>query len=57
MYFTHSTAVHMTMARLGIAEDAQPLSADNYEAMKTKRKWAISRLGPFAANLATVLYE
>lgn len=57
MYFTHSTAIHMTMARLGIGRDAQPLTAANYEAMKTARKWGISGLGPFAANIAVVLYE
>lgn len=56
VYFTHSTAIHMTMARLGIGRDGTPLTADNYEAMRV-RKWSISRLGPFAANIAVVLYE
>ncbi|KAK3909122.1 Multiple inositol polyphosphate phosphatase 1 [Frankliniella fusca] len=57
MYFTHSTAIHMTLAVLGVGRDVTPLTADNYETMKNERGWAISRLAPFAANIAVVLYE
>lgn len=57
MYFTHSTAIHMTLAGLGIGRDAVPLTADNFATLERDRRWSISRLGPFAANLAAVLYE
>ncbi len=57
MYFTHSTAIHMTLAVLGAGRDVTPLTAADYETMKNERRWAISRLAPFAANLAAVLYE
>lgn len=55
-YFTHSAALHMTLAQLGIAKDHEHLTHTNYNTMKN-RKWRTSKIGPFASNLAAVLFR
>jgi multiple inositol-polyphosphate phosphatase/2,3-bisphosphoglycerate 3-phosphatase len=55
-YFTHSAALHMTLAQLGIAKDQDRLTHTNYNTMKS-RKWKTSKIGPFASNLAAVLFR
>lgn len=57
MYFTHSTAIHATLARLGLLKDSNRLVAASYDKAKHGRRWDISQNAPFAANLAAVLYE
>ncbi|KDR19043.1 multiple inositol polyphosphate phosphatase 1-like [Zootermopsis nevadensis] len=55
-YFSHSAALHMTLARLGIAKDREHLTHNNYNTMKS-REWRTSKIGPFASNLAAVLFK
>ncbi|XP_039290995.1 multiple inositol polyphosphate phosphatase 1 [Nilaparvata lugens] len=55
-YFTHSTAVNSVLTRLGIAKDPFQLKHDNYYS-SLKRKWQISLIGPFSANLQAIFYK
>lgn len=55
-YFTHSTALQMTLAQLGIARDHDHLTHTNYNVLKN-RKWRTSKISPFASNLAAVLFR
>jgi hypothetical protein len=55
-YFSHSEALQMTLAQLGIARDREYLTHTNYNAMKN-RKWMTSKISPFASNLAAVLFR
>ena len=55
-YFTHSAALQMTLAQLGIARDHDHLTHTNYNVMKN-RKWVTSKISPFASNLAAVLFR
>lgn len=57
MYFTHSAAIHATLARLGWLKDSDRLVASNYNKTGRDRLWNMSKYAPFAANLAAVLYE
>ncbi|OAD62582.1 Multiple inositol polyphosphate phosphatase 1 [Eufriesea mexicana] len=55
-YFTHSSALQLFLTSMGIAKDAVPLTASNFDSMGN-RKWSTSHLAPFAANLAAIFYE
>lgn len=55
-YFSHSAALQMTLAQLGIAKDHDYLTHTNYNSMKN-RKWRTSKISPFASNLAAVLFR
>jgi multiple inositol-polyphosphate phosphatase/2,3-bisphosphoglycerate 3-phosphatase len=55
-YFSHSVALQMTLAQLGIAKDHDHLTHANYNTMKN-RKWRTSKISPFASNLAAVLFK
>ncbi|KAG8227381.1 hypothetical protein J437_LFUL000389 [Ladona fulva] len=57
-YFTHSKALLMLLARLGIAKDGKTLThADFSSTSALGRKWRTSMISPFAANLAVVFYN
>lgn len=56
VYFSHSTALHTFMVSLGLYKDEQALAADNYEQQRD-RKWRSSIFGPFATNVAAILYK
>ncbi|KAK6624155.1 hypothetical protein RUM44_011013 [Polyplax serrata] len=55
-YFSHASALLMTMARLGIASHGIPLRHDNFDEQRN-REWKTSELSPFAANLAAVFFK
>ncbi|CAL7933071.1 unnamed protein product [Xylocopa violacea] len=55
-YFSHSSALQLFFTAMGIAEDATPLKASNFENMED-RKWRVSHLVPFAANIAAIFYK
>ncbi|KAJ4443227.1 hypothetical protein ANN_04895 [Periplaneta americana] len=55
-YFTHSSAIQMTLAQLGIAKDSEHLTHSNYNSMRN-RKWKTSDIAPFASNLAAVFFK
>lgn len=55
-YFAHSSGIQLLLTAMGIAEDAIPLKASNFEDMRN-RAWNTSRLVPFAANLAAIFYK
>ena len=55
-YFSHSSALQLLLTSMKIAEDSIPLKASNFEDMGN-RKWNISQMIPFAANLAAVFYK
>lgn len=55
-YFTHSSTVQLLLVALGVAKDREALRADNYLDM-SRRKWKVSEIGPFGANLAAIKYD
>lgn len=55
-YFTHSTAIQQFLTGLGALKDPNPLTADQFNQF-TKRKWRMSAVAPFAANVAIVKYD
>lgn len=55
-YFSHSQALLMMLARMGVASHGIPLRHDNFNEQKN-RDWKTSELGPFAANLAAVFFK
>lgn len=55
-YFSHSEALLPFVALLGLYEDKVPLTADNFEAMRS-RAYRTSLVGSFSTNVAFVLYE
>ncbi|XP_061390658.1 multiple inositol polyphosphate phosphatase 1 [Musca vetustissima] len=55
-YFGHSTGVQTLLSALGIDKDEVPLLASNYD-QQGNRKWATSKIDPFAANFVAVKYE
>ncbi|XP_017882165.1 multiple inositol polyphosphate phosphatase 1-like [Ceratina calcarata] len=55
-YFAHSSGIQLLLTAMGIAEDATPLKANNFENMRN-RTWNTSHLVPFAANLAAIFYK
>ncbi|XP_050297794.1 multiple inositol polyphosphate phosphatase 1 [Anthonomus grandis grandis] len=56
LYFTHSGTLLKMLAHLGLYKDAEPLTADKYDAM-SERKWKTSLIDSFGTNLAFVLYD
>ena len=54
-YITHNGMFQRLLARLGIAHDPSPLTAE-YDEDET-RHWRLSHTDPFGANLAVVLYK
>lgn len=55
-YFAHSSTVQLMLTALGAYQDTVPLRADNF-AQLNRRKWRVSELSPFAANLAAIKYD
>ncbi|XP_013107819.2 multiple inositol polyphosphate phosphatase 1 [Stomoxys calcitrans] len=55
-YFGHSTGVQTLLNTLGIDKDEVPLLASNFNDQKD-RKWATSRIDPFASNFLAVKYH
>lgn len=55
-YFAHSATVQLVLTALDAYRDTMPLRADNY-AHQSRRKWRVSELSPFAANLAAIKYD
>lgn len=56
VYFTHSSSLLLLLTTLKAFKDEDTLRADNYK-MMFNRKWRLSEMTPFAANLAVVKYE
>lgn len=56
LYFTHAGPMKRLVARLGLGLTQPPMTAENYCRLKDKRKWRSSRLCPFGANFALVLF-
>lgn len=56
MYFTHSTAIQQLLTALGALKDPKPITANNFDSF-TQRKWRMSHVAPFAANVAVVKYD
>lgn len=55
-YFAHSSTIQLMLTALDAVHDAIPLRADNFAQM-SRRKWRISEISPFAANLAAIKYD
>lgn len=55
-YFAHSSTVQLMLTAMGAAHDDFPLRADNFAQMN-RRKFKVSELTPFAANLAAIRYD
>lgn len=55
-YFTHSESFETFYTSVGIAKDAAPLKASNFDEMQN-RKWRNSFLVPFATNFAAIFYK
>lgn len=55
-YFAHSTLIQTMITSLDWYKDDEVLTADNYNNM-VDRKWKISKIDPFAANLVAVKYD
>lgn len=51
-YFSHGTAVDMTITALGIFKDEKPLTGAK---RNRNRKWRSSKLSSFSANIMAVL--
>lgn len=56
VYFAHSATIRLFLTSLGIGKDNSQLRADNFEQMEN-RNYRLSRLVPFASNLAAVKYD
>ncbi len=56
-YFSHTGAILKFLSHLGLFRDDQPLRHDNYEAMRTSRKWRTSLFNSFGANVAFALQQ
>ncbi|XP_050442595.1 multiple inositol polyphosphate phosphatase 1-like [Adelges cooleyi] len=54
--FAHRSNMIAAAVMLGVAKDEQRLTYDNMEEMED-RKWKTSKLNPFGANTAAVLYD
>lgn len=55
-YVAHSSTVQLFLTALDTFRDAMPLRADNYDQM-AGRKYRISQISPFAANVAAIKYD
>lgn len=56
--FSEAAPLLLTLSAMGAHQDAAPLTGDNYHsAVVQSRKWATSRMTPFNANLAAVLFK
>ena len=53
---THSRTLLPLVTRMGMFNDSLPLLATNYR-KHIKRKWRLSLVNPFAANIKFVLYN
>lgn len=56
LYFAHSVTIRAAITKLGLARDSTPPKHDNVAA-SADRQWKTSRIAPFTANLAVVLYR
>lgn len=56
VYFTHSSSLLLLLTTLKAFKDEDTLRSDNYK-MMLNRKWRLSEMAPFAANLAVIKYE
>lgn len=56
-YFSHSEMIVPTTVKLGLNQDGAPLLHNNYEKMKSNRKWRLSLFDSFASNIIAVLYK
>lgn len=54
--FGRSNSLKTFFTTLGVAKNGIPLRADNYNSVKN-REWRVSKLWPFACNLAGIKYE
>lgn len=55
-YFAHSSTIQLFLTALDTYRDAEPLRADNF-AEQSRRKWRVSEISPFAANVAAIKYD
>ncbi|XP_059048606.1 multiple inositol polyphosphate phosphatase 1-like [Achroia grisella] len=58
IHLTDSEMLLMLLTTLGTHQDPAPLTGDNYHTSPVQaRKWSTSRMSPFNANAAAVLYK
>lgn len=55
-YFAHSSTVQLLLTALDAFHDTVPLRAENF-AQQARRKWRVSEISPFAANVAAIKYD
>lgn len=55
-YFGHASGVQMLLNSLRAVKDDEPLRADNYK-QQFQRRWAISKISPFATNIVAIKYD
>lgn len=55
-YFAHASTIQLFLTALDTYRDAVPLRADNFAEM-SRRKWRVSEISPFAANVAAIKYD
>lgn len=54
--FAHSANIQLLVTAMGVFKDQEPLRADNFYQQK-RRKFRISRIDPFSANLVAIGYD
>lgn len=54
-YFSHSATLRFLLTAIGFAKDLESLRANNFDRMES-RQWRMTKLTPFAANIAFVKY-
>ncbi|KAM3959180.1 multiple inositol polyphosphate phosphatase 1 [Aphomia sociella] len=58
IHLTNSQMLLMLLTTLGTHQDAAPLTGDNYHTSQVQgRRWTTSKMSPFNANTAAVLYK
>ncbi|XP_063825122.1 multiple inositol polyphosphate phosphatase 1-like [Ostrinia nubilalis] len=58
VHLTEAPAILLALGAMATHQDTVPLTGDNYHSAAIQaRKWASSKMAPFNANLAAVLYK
>ncbi|XP_077527735.1 multiple inositol polyphosphate phosphatase 1-like [Haemaphysalis longicornis] len=57
LYFTHAGPMKRLFAGLGLGKSEPPLRAEDYCGRGRQRSWRSSRMAPFSANFALVLFQ
>lgn len=57
VYFAHSGTLLKMLAHLGLYKDENALLHSNFDTLGKYRKWRVSQIDSFGANLAFVLFR